>query len=117
MDSDLILIGDGPEPSLRVLLDLTTAWNWRGRRAVGIIRAEREIALRLLHDASLKVLPFVFHSGRMRAVDQVFAESILTENVPSTAVSSFSEPRNERTPGSRDAARAALVAPFGSAAP
>lgn len=73
----------------RLLLDLTTAYIWRGRRAVGIIRTEREIAIRLLRDPSLTVLPFIFHGGKLRALDPGFALSMLTESPPLT--SSFPE--------------------------
>ncbi len=63
----------------RVLLDLTTAYAWRGRKAVGIVRTEREISLRLLDDPTLSLLPFIFHGGSMRAVDPGFARLLLTE--------------------------------------
>jgi glycosyltransferase involved in cell wall biosynthesis len=58
---------------------LTTSTAWRGR-AVGIIRAEREIALRLLRDTSLAVLPIIFHNGRLRAVDPTFAQKMILED-------------------------------------
>src|SRR5439155_8055187 len=64
----------------RILLDLTTAYVWRGRRAVGIVRTEREIGLRLLDDPSLCVLPFIFHGGTMRAIEVDFARFLLTES-------------------------------------
>lgn len=66
----------------RVLLDLTTAWNWRGRKPVGIIRTERELALRLMRDPSLTVLPFLFHGGRLHVVDPAFAQNMLIERSP-----------------------------------
>ena len=71
----------------RVLLDLTTAYVWRGQKAVGIVRTEREIGLRLLDDRSLSILPFIFHGGSMRAVDLAFARLLLTEgDAPSEVV-------------------------------
>ncbi len=63
----------------RILLDLTTAYSWRGRKAVGIIRTEREIARRLLADDTLEVLPFLFHGGQLRALDLSFACAMLAE--------------------------------------
>ena len=74
--ADLAVASGGPP---RILLDLTTAYVWRGRRAVGIVRTEREIGLRLLDDASLCILPFLFQGGTMRAMEVDFARLLLTE--------------------------------------
>jgi len=104
---DVATVGNGP--TVRVLLDLTTAWIWRGKEAVGIIRTEREIALHLLRDPLLTVLPFVFRDGRLRAVDPAFAQSMLTERTPAapTAAPATSTPR---APPRSTFAR--IVAPF-----
>ncbi|WP_156936655.1 glycosyltransferase family 1 protein [Chelativorans sp. J32] len=70
-----------PMPNLnrrRILLDLSTSLQWRGKHAVGIVRTEREIAKRLLVDPDLDVLPVIFNAGRFLALDPVLAEELIT---------------------------------------
>jgi glycosyltransferase involved in cell wall biosynthesis len=95
----------------RILLDLTTAYSWRGRKAVGIIRTEREIARRLLGDATLEVLPFLFHGGQLRALELSFARAMLAE--PDAPVLEPVAPPAVEPPPSR---RARLIRPFAVAA-
>ena len=101
-------------PTVRVLLDLTTARNWRGRKAVGIIRTEREIALRLLRDPSLTVLPFVFHDGRMHAVDPAFAQSMLTDCA--TPVATEDQAGTDARPQPPGSGLASIIRPFAAQA-
>ena len=63
----------------RILIDLTTSLALRGQKPVGIVRTEREIAIRLLSDRSLCTLPFVFRDGEFRALDPAFARRMLRE--------------------------------------
>src|SRR5262245_19696180 len=98
----------------RVLLDLTTAFVWRGRKAVGIVRTERELGIRLLDDESLCLLPFIFQAGKMRAVDRGFARLLLTEDEDegawTTAEAAVPPPQAERS------SLAALIRPAGATA-
>lgn len=61
--------GDKTRPK-RILLDLTTSYRWKGRNAVGIIRTEREIAVRLLMDGILDVVPVLFYDKGFRAISR-----------------------------------------------
>jgi glycosyltransferase involved in cell wall biosynthesis len=110
---DIAAVGNY-SPTVRVLLDLTTARNWRGRKAVGIIRTEREIALRLLRDPSLTVLPFVFHDGRMHAVDPAFAQSMLTDCA--TPVATEDQAGTDARPQPPGSGLASLIRPFAAQA-
>src|SRR5437870_697224 len=95
----------------RILLDLTTAYAWRGEKAVGIVRTEREVCLRLLEDRSLCILPFIFHGGSMRAVDVEFAHRLLTENEASPGAVQVGPP-----PASSPSTVARLIRPVGATA-
>jgi len=65
------------QPS-RILLDLSTSLAWRGKHAVGIVRTEREIAVRLLNDSTIDVVPVVFHQGSLRALDPALALELVS---------------------------------------
>lgn len=53
----------------RILFDLSTSLQWRGQHAVGIVRTERELAVRLLNDPELDIVPVIFHDKNLRAID------------------------------------------------
>lgn len=61
----------------RLLFDLSTSLAWRGKHAVGIVRTEREIAIRLLDDPELCVIPVVYHDHAFRALELEFARSLV----------------------------------------
>lgn len=63
--------------AVRILLDLSTSFQWRGQHAVGIVRTEREIARRLLNDETLDVLAVVMHDGVFYAIDPSQALSLI----------------------------------------
>ena len=63
---------------LRILLDLSTSLQWRGKHAVGILRTEREIAIRLLDNPAIDVVPVVFHDSSLRALDPEFARELVS---------------------------------------
>lgn len=101
----------------RILIDLTTSLALRGHKPVGILRTEREIAIRLLSDKSLRTLPFVFHGGEPRALDPTFARRLLRESpsgMPAPPPSARGQGHNiglrRVTSGMRAAARAGLRA-------
>ena len=62
----------------RLLMDLSTSLAWRGQHAVGIVRTEREIAVRLLDSHDLCVVPVVYHDGHFRAIDPDFARDLIS---------------------------------------
>lgn len=80
----------------RVLLDLSTSLAWRGRHAVGIVRTEREIAIRLLNDAELCVVPVVYSGQQIRVLDTEFARRLVSvaEASPEKPVSEGSSQTN-----------------------
>jgi FkbM family methyltransferase len=83
----------------RVLLDLSTSLAWRGVHAVGIVRTERELGIRLLGDPELAVLPVVFHGSALRLLDRDFARGILTERtVTSSAAGAIASTDQTETP-------------------
>lgn len=61
----------------RILFDLSTSLQWRGRNAVGIVRTERELAMRLLGDTEVDVVPVVFHEKTLRALEPGFATELV----------------------------------------
>jgi glycosyltransferase involved in cell wall biosynthesis len=62
----------------RLLLDLSTSLAWSGRHAVGIVRTERELAVRLLDDPDLCVIPVVYHNNALRALEPEFARGLVS---------------------------------------
>jgi glycosyltransferase involved in cell wall biosynthesis len=70
--------GTGKAQPPRLLLDLSTSLAWQGKHAVGIVRAEREIAVRLLDCAELCVIPVVYRDHQLRAVEPEFARRLVT---------------------------------------
>ena len=87
----------------RILMDLTTSYLWRGKNAVGIVRTEREIAVRLLNDASLDVLPVIFWGGNLCAIDPEEALKLVSITVP--IVSKVSPVSDNKPVGRRRFAR------------
>lgn len=61
----------------RLLLDLSTSLAWQGKLAVGIVRTEREIAIRLLDSPTLCVIPVVYRDHSLRALEPDFARSLV----------------------------------------
>jgi|GEM_PF-6637823 glycosyltransferase involved in cell wall biosynthesis len=57
----------------RILLDLTTSYKWKGKNAVGIVRTEREIAVRLLKNEVLSVVPVLFYDREFRTISREHA--------------------------------------------
>ncbi len=83
----------------RLLLDLSTSLAWQGRHAVGIVRTEREIAVRLLESPELHVIPVVYRDHSLRVLEPEFARSLVAP-VPAAAEPAAAEPGEPR----RDAA-------------
>ncbi len=69
----------------RIFVDVSTSLAWRGRHAVGIVRVEREITLRLLDAPDLAVVPVVFHHGSFRAIDPDAARLLALPAEPGVA--------------------------------
>lgn len=62
----------------RILFDLSTSFQWRGRPAVGVIRTERELARRLLCNPDIECLPVILVDGVFRALSIETALSIVS---------------------------------------
>ncbi|NTF54430.1 glycosyltransferase family 4 protein [Agrobacterium rhizogenes] len=72
----------------RILMDLSTSLQWRGKHAVGIVRTEREIARRLLLDDDVDVVPVAFHAGRFFAIDPEQAMRLVSPSSSTAAIQS-----------------------------
>ena len=91
----------------RLLLDLSTSLAWRGRHPVEIVRAEREIAARLLNDRDLCVVPVVYHDYHLRALEPALARNLVSSALalaPPSVSTRGSDPRLDLPNISPDAA-------------
>ena len=66
----------------RILFDITTSMAWRGRRAVGIVRAERELARCLMDAPDLCVIPVIYYDGAFRAIESECAYKLISPAEP-----------------------------------
>ena len=66
----------------RILFDITTSMAWRGKRAVGIVRTERELARRLIGAQDLSVVPVIYYDDAFRAVDLECAYKLIGSSDP-----------------------------------
>lgn len=98
MQLDALTVPIPPIRPTRILLDLSTSLQWRGKHAVGIVRTEREIAIRLLNDPTIDVVPVVFHHSSLRALDPQFACELVSPTLatvqPSSVISAVEPPSN-----------------------
>ncbi len=71
------------DPKSRILLDLSTSFQWGVRHAVGVVRVERELAIRFLADLDMEVIPVVWHKGALHALDRAYAtDLVLVDKAP-----------------------------------
>ena len=107
--------GTGEARTPRLLLDLSTSLAWQGRHAVGIVRAEREIAVRLLDCPELAVVPVVYHEGQLRALEPAFALGLVT-NGPQAEQARNALPASASAPAASRSGLARILAPVAVAA-
>jgi glycosyltransferase involved in cell wall biosynthesis len=91
MNEDSILMN-----RVRILLDLTTSYKWKNRNAVGIVRTEREIAIRLLKEHTLSVVPVLFFAGEFHEISREEAFAI-TANPSIEVIIACKPKRNSAT--------------------
>ncbi len=59
------------------MFDLSTSVAWRGRPAVGIVRAERELFRHLSARPDLDTIPVIYHDGHFRALEPEVAQALV----------------------------------------
>jgi FkbM family methyltransferase len=100
----------------RVLLDLSTSLAWRGRHAVGIVRTEREVAVRLLDRSAMSILPVIFRDGALRALEPDIARAIVAP-ISATLAKPASEerappPHSIQPPAAKKSLLTRVIAPI-----
>jgi hypothetical protein len=85
----------------RILVDVSAQCRPSAQALNACLRIEREIARRLVDDASLNALPIVFQSGSMYAIDREQAADLLRREVPTEALPDIRPPAVEPIPAER----------------